>query len=192
MSVPFDAPVAQIPLVVRSVRPEDDLSFIADVPGLSQEAAQHRADQRWLLSCDLPNCFVAVDPDDNVCFMTFLLLARDNALIQKRWGDWLPQLAPDEALIEGTYVSSHHRGKGIMTDACCRIADLASSEFGAQFVVGVISEANRPALKSADKAGFNPYARREDRWFLFRRRIRFVPFTRASADPGAPVPNAPR
>ena len=124
--------------------------------------------------------------------MTFLLLPRDNAVIQKRWGNWLPQLAPDEALIEGTYVSSHHRAKGIMTDACCRISDLAASEFGVRYVVGIISEANRAALRSADKAGFYHYARREDRWFLLRRRIRFVPLSRTNADPGAAVPNASR
>src|SRR5215210_9479137 len=47
-------PPAKIPLVVRQLRPEDDLAFIADVPGLSPQAAQMRADQRWPMSGDLP------------------------------------------------------------------------------------------------------------------------------------------
>src|SRR4029078_10162625 len=71
-------PSAKIPLVVRQLRPDDDLSFIDDVPGLDPRSAQMRADQRWLMSGDLPPPWVAVDPDGAVCFMTFLLTARDN------------------------------------------------------------------------------------------------------------------
>ena len=47
-------PPAKIPLVVRQLRPDDDLSFIAAVPGLAPQAAQVRADQRWLLSSTFP------------------------------------------------------------------------------------------------------------------------------------------
>src|SRR5438132_8964066 len=40
-------PPAKIALVVRQLQPEDDLSFIADVPGLAPRAALMRMDQRW-------------------------------------------------------------------------------------------------------------------------------------------------
>src|SRR3954453_4128523 len=85
-------PPAKISLEVRQLRPDDDLSFIADVPGLTPRAAQMRMDQRWLMSGDLPTPWVAVDPDGAVCFMTFLLTARDNEAIRARWGGLLPQL----------------------------------------------------------------------------------------------------
>src|SRR5690242_21637011 len=46
-------------LVVRQLHPDDDLSFIAAVPGLTPRAAQERAGQRWLLSSPLPAPWVA-------------------------------------------------------------------------------------------------------------------------------------
>ncbi|MHA0289047.1 N-acetyltransferase family protein [Mycobacterium sp. C3-094] len=174
MDVPFTPEPAEIPLEVREVRPDDDLSFLEDVPGLPAEAAQHRADQRWLLEAGLPNCFVAVDTDGAVCYMAWLLFARDNQLIQARWGNWLPQLGSDEALIEGVYVSTRHRGKGIMTDASCKIADQAHA-MGVRYVLGVIGADNIAPLRSAKSAGFHHYRRRVDRWRFFRRRIEYQP-----------------
>jgi hypothetical protein len=42
-------------------------------------------------------------------------------------------------------------------------------------VLGFIGETNVPSLKVAEFGGFDPYLKREDSWFLFRRRIRFLP-----------------
>jgi hypothetical protein len=112
MSAPFAVPSAKIPLVVRQLQPGDDLSFIAAVAGLAPRAAQQRADQRWFLSAGLPTPWVAVDPDGTVCFMTWRLTARDNALIRARWGGLFPELQPDEAMIEGSYTAESHRGWG--------------------------------------------------------------------------------
>src|ERR1700716_431891 len=98
-------PPAKIPLVVRQLRPDDDLSFIAAVRGIAPKTAQRRAEQRWLLSGDLPTPWVAVDPEGTVCFMSFLLTSRDNAAIRARWGELLPELQPDEALFEGPYTA---------------------------------------------------------------------------------------
>ena len=100
MSVSFTVPPPKIPLVVRQLRPDDDRSFIADVPGLAPQEAQEHAVQRWLLSADLPACWVAVDPDGTVCSMTWLITARDNALVRAWWKGLLPELQPDEALFE--------------------------------------------------------------------------------------------
>jgi GNAT superfamily N-acetyltransferase len=174
MSVPLAVPRAKIPLVVRQLRPDDDLSFIAAVRELTPQAAELRADQRWLLSSDLPTPWVAVDPDGTVCFMTWLLTARDNAAIQARWGAMLPELQPDEALIEGIYTAESHRGLGIMPDAGTRIVEQARDS-GARYGMGFIAEWNAASLKAGEKAGWIPFIKREERWVLFRRRIRFLP-----------------
>jgi GNAT superfamily N-acetyltransferase len=179
LSVPFPVPPAKIPLVVRQIRPDDDLSFITAVPGLTPREAQQRADQRWRLSGDLPTCWVAVDPDGTVCFMAWLLTARDNAVIRARWGELLPQLQPDEALIEGPYAAESHRGLGIMTDAGNRIVERAR-DFGARYGMGFIAEGNVASLKASEKAGWVPFVKREESWFLFRRRIRFLPLANAT------------
>jgi hypothetical protein len=172
-------PPAKIPLVVRQLRPDDDLSFIATVPGLAAEAAQLRAGQRWLLSSDLPTPWVAVDPDGRVRFMTWLLTARDNAAIRAVWGEMLPELQPDEALFENPWTAESDRGLGIMAEACGRILQVAR-DFGVRYVMGFIMEENVAALKVVELGGLAPYLKREETWFLFRRRIRFFPLANAT------------
>ncbi len=172
-------PPAKIPLVVRQLRPEDDLSFIDDVPGLDPRSAQMRADQRWLMSGDLPAPWVAVDPDGAVCFMTFLLTARDNAVIQARWGGLLPQLQPDEVLIEGPFAGESARGLGIMKEVAGRLLQVAVAS-GARYVMGFIGERNVATLKVVELGGLAPFLKREESWFLFRRRIRFLPIADAT------------
>lgn len=174
--VPVDPP--KIPLVVRNLRPDDDLSFIADTPGLSPRAASERAVQRWLLGSNLPPPAVAIDPDGKVCFMAWMLTAQDNAVIQARWGDQLPQLKPDEALIEGPFTAESHRGLRVM-HAYTAILD-AARDSGLRYVMGFIAEGNVAQLKVAEYGGFVPFIKREESWFLFRRRIRFLPVSDAT------------
>jgi len=175
MDIPFTPEPAQIALEVRHLQPGDDLSCIADKPGLSPEAAQHRADQRWLLDANLPTCWVAIDSDGSVCYMAWLLTAQHNELIRSRWGDWLPALRPDEGLLEGVYVAADQRGLGIMAEASCHVSDQAHEEFGVRYMLGIIGADNGSSLRASEKCGYSPYMRREDRWRLFRREIRFVP-----------------
>jgi hypothetical protein len=172
-------PPAKIPLVVRRLQPDDDLSFLDDVPGLDPRSAQIRADQRWLMTGDLPAPWVAIGTDGAVCFMTFLLRAQDNAAIRARWGDLLPELQPDEALFEGPYAGESLRGLGMMKDVLRQVL-LAVQDEGVRYVSGFIGDANVPSLKVAEFGGFDPYLKREESWFLFRRRIRFLPYTTAT------------
>ena len=172
-------PPAKIPLEVRQLRPDDDLSLIADVPGLSPRAAQVRMDQRWLMSGDLPTPWVAVDPDGAVRFMTFMLTARDNEAILARWGGLLPQLQPDEMVMEGPFADDSARGLGIMTEVAGRLLQIAHDS-GVRYVMGFIGEQNVATLKVVELGGLAPFVKREERWFLFRRRIRFLPLPSAT------------
>jgi hypothetical protein len=175
--VPVDAP--KIPLVVRDLRPDDDLSFIADEPGLSPKAAAERAVQRWLLGSNLPPPAVAIDPDGKVCFMAWMLTAKDNEVIRARWGEQLPQLKPEEAIIEGPFTAESHRGLRVM-HAYNAILD-AARDSGIRYVMGFIAEGNVAQLKVAQYGGFDPFIKREESWFLFRRRVRFLPLSEATA-----------
>ena len=176
LSVPFPVPPAKIPLIVRPLRPDDDLSFIAAVPELAPQAARDRIHQRLLLTYDLPTCWVAVDPDGTACYMQWLIAPRDNALVRARWGGLFPELQPDEALLEGAYTAESHRGQGIMAHAMARIAERAR-DFGAQYVITFVGHENVASLKGCERAGFAPYVERRDSWSVFRERVRFLPLT---------------
>lgn len=176
LSVPLAVPPAKIPLVVRPLQPGDDLSLIAAVGGLAPRAAEQRAAQRWFLRVGLPAPWVAVDPDGTVCFMTWLLTARDNAVIQARWRGMFPELQPDEAMIEGSYTAESHRGLGVMPDAGTRVVEQAR-DVGVRYVMGFISEQNAASLKAGEKAGWIPFVKREESWLLFRQHIRFLTLT---------------
>ena len=164
---------AKVPTTIRLLQPDDDLSLLDDLPELDPRLARLRMDQRWLMKGDLPTPWVAVDPDGKVGFMTFLLTSRDNAAMQARWGAMLPILQPDEAMIEGIYTAEKYRGLGMMVDAGTRIVEEARGS--ARWGMGFVWERNPAVLKAGMKGGWFPFAKREERWLLFRRRIRFLP-----------------
>jgi hypothetical protein len=175
LNVPHDPGPARIPLEVRQLRPGDDLSLVADVPGLTVKAAGERANQRWLLSSDLPAPWVAVDPEGTVLFMIWMLMAQDNARIRALWGKQLPELQPDEAIIEGPFSAQSHRGLRVM-HAIQPIVESAR-DFGVRYVMGFISETNIPQLTVALQGAFYPFAKREMRWLFYRLRVRFLPLS---------------
>jgi GNAT superfamily N-acetyltransferase len=174
LCVPFPAPPAKIPLVVRKLQPDDDLSLVADVPGLSEEVARHRADQRWLLNSDLPAPWVAIDPDGAVCFIAYLFTADDNPRMKALWGPLAPTLKPDEALVEGIFTSERHRGLGVFMDAGTKMMDEAR-KLGVRYAIGVAGEKNLGTFKVAESAGWTRRFKRVERWFLFRQRVSWEP-----------------
>jgi GNAT superfamily N-acetyltransferase len=173
LRVPFEAPPAKITVTVRRLEATDDLSFLDHSPDLDPDASWTRLGQRGLLGADLPTCWVAVDPDGRICYMQWLLTARDNARRAARWGPLFPELAKDEALLEAAYTPESHRGLGIMAHAMARIAESASP-MGVRTAMTFVGAANVPSLKGCERAGFVPYVERVESWSLFRRRVRFA------------------
>ncbi len=166
---------AKVPTAIRQLEPDDDLSLLEDLPDLDPQLARFRMDQRWLMKGDLPTPWVAIDPEGKVGFMTFLLTSKDNDAIKARWGNMLPELQPDEAMIEGIYTAEKYRGLGMMVDAGTRIVEEARG--GAQWGMGFVWERNPAVLKAGMKGGWFPFAKREERWLLFRKRVRFLALT---------------
>jgi hypothetical protein len=176
LNEPYDDPgPARIPLVVRQLQPDDDLSLVADVPGLTQQAADERATQRWLLNSDLPPPWVAVDPEGKVLFMVWMLMAKDNPQIRAVFRKELPVLKPDEAIIEGPFSAQSHRGLRVMRAIKQTVE--SAGDFGVRYIYGFISETNTPQLVVAHHGAFYPFIKREMRWLLYRKRVRFIPLS---------------
>ena len=174
LAVPHVAPAAKVPLLVRPLESGDDLSLLdTAAPDLAPQAVIERLAQRRLLAAKLPTCWVAIGPDEKVCYMQWLIAPKDNARIRSQWGDLFPQLGADEALLEGAYTGDAYRGQGIMAHAMSRIA-AAAERFGARWVQTFVGESNVASLKGCKKAGFAPFQRRTEVWRLLWRSVDFA------------------
>ncbi|HWC74172.1 MAG TPA: GNAT family N-acetyltransferase [Gemmatimonadales bacterium] len=181
--VPHTAPAPKIPLIVRPLAPGDDLSILdIEQPDLSSDAMFERLAQRRLVAAELPTCWVAIAPDGKVCYMQWLVAPKHNDRMRGQWGDLFPMLGPGEALLEGAYTGDAYRGQGIMAYAMSRIAE-AASEFGARWVQTFVGVTNVASLKGCKKAGFVPFVRRSEVWWLMRRTVEF-----AGLPQGTPYP----
>jgi GNAT superfamily N-acetyltransferase len=175
LDCPFVHPAAKLPLVIRPLRSDDDLSILnIDQSGLASEVLFERLSQRRLINAGQPTCWVAIAPDDKVCYMQWLVAPSDNDRIRAQWDDLFPQLAPGEALLEGAFTGDAYRGQGIMAHAMSRIA-VAARDFGARWVHTFVGVTNTPSLKGCKKAGFVPFQQRSENWWLLRRRVAFTP-----------------
>jgi len=175
LDCPFAHATAKIPVVIRPLRSDDDLSILnIDEPGLTSQVLFERLSQRRLINAGLPTCWVAIAPDGKVCYMQWLVAASDNDRIRAQWNDLFPQLGPGEALLEGAFTGDAYRGQGIMAHAMSRIA-LAARDFGARWVHTFVGSTNTPSLKGCQKAGFVPFQQRSEVWRLLRRRVAFTP-----------------
>ena len=123
---------------------------------------------------EIPTCYVAVTQAGAPCYMQWLISSEYNDSILSRFNHVFPLLAPDEALLENAFTPEAYRGLGIMSFAMAHIAKKAES-LNARWVITFVEKDNVPSLKGCKKAGFVPYLLRDDRWFLFHRRLTWTP-----------------
>jgi GNAT superfamily N-acetyltransferase len=187
LTVPFPAPSGKIPLQVRQIRPGDIDALLAVGPDPDEQLLEQRAIQTRLLEAGLGTCYVAVDEHDRPCYMQLLIGPADNERLQRFFQGSMPQLAPDEALLEGAYTNPGYRGKGVMAAAMARIAEHAE-DLGARYVLTFVHDDNIASLKGCERAGFTPHVHREERYRLFRRSVTFTPLP---AKESPPVRTAP-
>jgi RimJ/RimL family protein N-acetyltransferase len=174
VTVPFTGPTAKIPLIVRPLAGDDDLSALNPEPGLTQDEAFWRLGQRRLLNSGLGTCYVAVAPDGKVCYMQWVIPASEQARLEAYFGNLYPELQPGEALLEGAYTPVAYRGKGIMSAAMAQIAERAA-EHGGRRVITFVDGQNEASLKGCLRAGFTPFVTRHEKFRWFQRHTTFEP-----------------
>lgn len=183
LSVAFKASEAKIPLKVRPLDRQDDLSFIdINEPGISSAGAFERLHQVNMLRAKIRTCYVALDHSDRPCYMQWLIPPSENDKIQAFYGNIFPRLEGDEALLEGAYTVDGYRGQGVMATAMAQIAERAS-DLGARWVITFVGERHIASLKGCKKAGFVPYIRRREIYRLFRRKVTFTPLPEGTPYP---------
>ena len=116
--------------------------------------------------------YVAVNSDDEPCYVQWLFSAEDNDDVQSFFHGIFPVLGPDEALLEGAFTPVRHQGKRIMSAGMSLIAEKAT-DLGARYVVTFVGIDNIASLKGCERAGFLPYVDRYERRLAGRRRMEF-------------------
>lgn len=169
----FPNPDARIEITVRPIQ-EGDFDFLMENGKLEKTDPRQVANHRSLVEANIPHCYVAVNKDDQPCFMQWLIGPESNHLIKKHFGDSFPPLKSDEALLEGAYMQRTFRGKRIMPAAMSRITEQARN-MDVKWVQTFVDVKNIPSLKGCKRSGFTPYIEKNDRWLLFRRSITFKP-----------------
>jgi hypothetical protein len=173
LSKAFQVPRTKLPIVVRPLRPDDDLAFLHFG---GDEETFTRFGQLRMIKLNLPTCYVAVAPNSDICYMQWLMPATENEKIQANFKQF-PLLNPDEALLEGAYTVPKYRNQGIMASASAQIAEKAK-QFGARWAIRFVARHNEPSLKGCARAGFEPYVLRYVSWRMLHCRVTFVPISR--------------
>ena len=170
----FQAPAAKIEIQIRLLRKGDvaDLLDPAADPSINPRIIVH---QQSMVDANIPTCYVAVTADNKPCYMQWLIGYDDNQEIEKCFKGVFPALKKT-ALLEGAYIHPAYRSFRIMPMAMSLIAEKAA-EMNARWVNTFVDITNIPFLRGCQRAGFNPYLLRKDRWLLFHRTVTFHPIS---------------
>ena len=154
LAQPFPAPSAKVPITVRPLTEADLSTLLAIDDTTSPEDRFEIACRQALAAKRIEGAYVAVDErNGRPCYVQWLFGTADNDFVRRLRG--FPQLAADEALLEGAYTPASHRGLGIMPAAMGLIAEKAAA-FGARYVITFVDQNNIPSLKGCQRCGFSP------------------------------------
>ena len=138
--------------------------------GALKEGQRHRR----LVEEKIPNCYVATIDDDTVVFRQWLFQQNVYADIITYFGPIFPKINKEEAIIEGVFTHVDFRGLRIMPNAIYKV--LNQDHYNSiKKVIAFIEETNIGSLKGFYRLGFKPYIIRQEKWFLFKRTVCFVP-----------------
>jgi hypothetical protein len=174
----LDAPLAKIPIRVREATAADRAQIRTLIGELS---GSDRSTRERFLALRIGTCYVAVDDQEQVCYMQWLVGPEHNRLLSAHTK--LPRLQEGESLLENAFTPAAFRGRGIMSCAMAQIAERAR-ELPARSVITVVSEENIPSLKGCLRAGFEPYMLKLDGWLALRHLVRYTDLPAGYALPG--------
>lgn len=172
LTIPFEAPQAKIPIVVRQMDKEDIQRIIDSVSASASQEKYWLLTEQRLLNAGIPTGYLATTIDDSPCYMQWLIPSSENIRIQQFFRGIFPLLKPDEALMEGAYTLPAFRGQRIMSSAMAQIAEQGLN-VGARWAITFVGHGNIASLKGCHQAGFEPYIVRREKYRFFHKTIAF-------------------
>lgn len=156
LTVPLDfRPEAKIPISVRPLERRDIPQIVAERPeGLIL----------GVLRAGLPQCYVAVTKDGEVCYLQWLVTPEHREQFRSIRFREMHAFDDDTVMLEFAYTFTRFRGLGIMGPA---LAWVAEQHKPARWAITYVDRTNIPCLRGCRSAGFYPYQLSCDKWRLF-------------------------
>lgn len=170
LETPIDARRPRHALTVRPIRSQEQAVF-TDTSGVHGDAALVRVNARHLFATELETCYVALVEDGAPCYIQFLVLPDQNGKFTEAFGELVPPLEPDEALLEFAFTLERYRALGVMPYVVAELAEEAK-RCGALRLLTWVPEGNPHVLRYFERIGFDPFAIRTERYRFFRRSVR--------------------
>ena len=181
---PHTAPRAAVPITVRPMTPADAPAILEAGTTLTPEENWDRRSRRLLLESGIGRPYVAVTADNEPCYVQWLFGEADNHDVHRFFAGIFPTLRPGQALLEGAFTPTVHRGKKIMSEAMSLIAERAE-DLDAHHVLTFVGTDNPASLKGCARAGFTDEIARRIDTRLGHRRVDFTALpARANAATG--------
>jgi hypothetical protein len=156
LAVPLTHPQAGIPISTRPLAARDMPQIVAERPaGLLM----------GVLEAGIPQCYVAVTRDDEVCYLQWLVAPENREQLQSIRFRETYGFDNDSVVLEFAYMFRRFRGLGIMGAA---LADIAEKDKRARWAWTYVPRDNVACLRGCHRAGFLPYRVCFDRWRCFR------------------------
>jgi hypothetical protein len=156
LSVPLSIrPKAKIPITVRPLEPGDVPQIVAEQPeGLIL----------GVLRAGLPQCYVTVTKDREVCNLQWLVTPEHRDRFRSIRFREMPAFDDDTVMLEFAYTFRRFRGLGIMAPV---VAWVAEQHKAARWAITYVDRTNIPSLRGCRSAGFYPYLLSCDKWRFF-------------------------
>ena len=183
MTQPYEPVASLFPMKLRPARDEDlELLLATNVPGLDPDDREERLVRQHMRTLGFLHCVVVVNEEDQPCFLQWLILSSENAVLAEAYHGLYPPLKPHQALVEGAYIPPAFRGKKVMP-AAKRIVCEYARDFGVTEVITFVRSTNIASLKGCQRAGFVPVMTRVSSHRFGRSSLTFKPLA-----PGTPYP----
>lgn len=148
-------PEAKLPIRVRPLAPGDLPQIAAERP-----SGLHLG----ILRSGLPQCYLALTENDEVCYMQWLIDPEHREHLRKIRFRETYAFDDESVVLEFAYTFRRFRGLGIMAPA---MAYIAEQNTNARWAVTYVPRSNVASLRGCRGAGFSPSLVRFDKWRFF-------------------------
>ena len=170
---PHEPPKAKIAIQVRELKPKD-VDKVFEHGQRKEVEPDAVAYQEKILNSKAPEHYVAVDQEDNPAYIQCLVRSDASDQFKDEFGEYFPDVQPNEILMDGAFMSRAYMGKKIMPEALSRVSE-SGRDKKTTHAITLVEMDNTASLKGCYRAGFHPYLLREVRWRLFREDITYKP-----------------